>query len=82
MNYIYKDNNLKNPLSLQQLINETNLIESCNFNEENFPQRIKGKLCNCEHGGQFLLYPINHESVIEGEKRYMKCLNCGEIAHL
>lgn len=46
-------------------------------------ERLSGKHCSCEEGKElFVLLPKDCPSVIEGGKRYMVCLNCGEYSHL
>lgn len=44
--------------------------------------RITGVMCGCRGDGAFDLLPLDHEAVIEGGKRYMKCRKCGEFSHL
>lgn len=44
--------------------------------------RLGGKHCNCTEGGVFKLYPENSKLVQEGGKRYMECVNCGDVSHL
>ena len=51
-------------------------------------KRLLGHHCDCgvdTHGfsqGEFILYPIDNESVLFGGKAYMKCKKCGQISHL
>lgn len=51
-------------------------------------KRLFGHMCNCgvdEKGfsnGEFILFPLDDESVMNGEKAYMQCRKCGSISHL
>ena len=46
-------------------------------------ERISGKgHCDCYGEGEFVLLPVDHPDVIEGQKRYMKCRKCGCFSHL
>ena len=73
----YRGSNI--PLMPKQLAAEAGF----NFLESDYPYRISGKMCDCENGGEFDLFPKDHPAVIEsGGKRYMRCWICGEISHL
>ena len=51
-------------------------------------QRLFGHMCDCgvsDNGfskGDFVLLPLNDETVISGGKAYMKCKTCEGISHL
>jgi hypothetical protein len=47
-----------------------------------YPERITGKICECPNGGEFVLLPLKHHAVQEGEKRYMYCRKCSCTTHL
>lgn len=46
-------------------------------------KRISGTgHCNCCGEGEFVLLPVNHPDVIEGQKRDMICRKCNCWSHL
>ena len=46
-------------------------------------ERIQGKgHCDCCGDGEFVLLPVTHPDVVEGQKRYMICRKCGGWSHL
>lgn len=51
-------------------------------------KRLQGHMCGCGvtsngfSNGEFVLLPLNDESVISGGKAYMQCKKCGELSHL
>lgn len=55
---------------------------------QGYGSRIKGHMCNCgvdQHGftnGSFKLLTFDDQSVVEGQKAYMICQNCGCYSHL
>ena len=51
-------------------------------------ERLQGHMCDCGvdgnniSKGEFVLLPLDDETVIEGGKAYMKCKKCGAYSHL
>ena len=51
-------------------------------------KRLFGHMCNCGvddkgfSNGEFVLLPLDDESVVSGGKAYMACRNCGKTSHL
>jgi hypothetical protein len=70
------------PLTPSEIATEANAIGCGVIHESAYPFRIKGNLCDCKDGGEFVLFSVNHEACVESGKRYMYCRKCGCSAHL
>ena len=89
MNKVYRDEKSKNPMTAQELADAANAIcsipvfEEWDFSPMNQRSRIAGTgHCGCFGNGEFVLLPLDHPAVQEGEKRYMQCRKCGGYSHL
>jgi hypothetical protein len=80
-NFVYLPNGIT-PLTPEQLAEEANKIERARLLPSDYPKRLSGVLCGCKDGGDFELLPLDDEAVVSGQKRYMRCRNCGEFSHL
>lgn len=86
MNKVYAHPFNRNPMTSEALAAAANIItHNKPFTASDFEgedSRISGNHCYCDGEGEFLLLPVHDATVVEGEKRYMKCLKCGGYSHL
>ena len=73
-NYVFRNKTDSISLTPEELAVEAG---SPGITAEDYPERILGHLCNCYLPGEFVLLPRE-----KGQKRYMRCRNCGAHSHL